>query len=44
MPSYLNASVLRSNSFSFLFGIKSAGIGTLNLLLQLSFQWVRVFA
>lgn len=43
MPSYLNVSVLRSNSF-FLFGIKSAGIGTLNLLLQLSFQWVRVFA
>lgn len=39
MLSYLNVSAVRSNFF-FLFGIKSAGIGTLNLLLQLSFQWV----
>lgn len=38
MLSYLNVSAVRSNFF--LFGIKSAGIGTLNLLLQLSFQWV----
>lgn len=34
----------RAIEFFFLFEIKSAGIGTLNLLLQLSFQWVRVFA
>lgn len=40
MLSYLNVSAVRAIEFFFLFGIKSAGIGTLNLLLQLSFQWV----